>query len=203
MIAQGAAPPASGASVKVPLESNLFKKGHSMFDNSLFTEFETFWGKGPLIPVFAKVWVKDSADKDVLAPKALGKVKFLWDWESKLVAGAVAFVNSAQDYEKSTTKPKGENCHKKRGGKRGKGATLCSPPKRDTRRSPRWTPTSFRSRLRNVRSREPGPPTVMRGTMARWRVKPVSCFSRPAWPGTPTSYRYTLRRMSRKRRLSS
>jgi hypothetical protein len=127
VIAQGANPPGAGTTIKVPLESNIFKKGHSMFDNSLFTEYETMWGKGPLIPIFAKVWIKNSADADVLAPKALGKVKFLWDWESKLAPTAVAFVNQAQDYEKSTTKPKGENSHKKRGGKRGKGGDAVFP----------------------------------------------------------------------------
>jgi hypothetical protein len=54
-------------------------------------------------------------------------VKFFWDWESKLTPPGVTFVDQAQDYEKSTTKPKGENCHKKRGGKRGSGADPVFP----------------------------------------------------------------------------
>ena len=126
VIAQGANPPTAGT-VKVVLESNIFKKGHSMFDNSLFTEYQTMWTQGAKIPLFAKVWVKNSAGNPVVAPKALGRVKFLWDWESKLTAPGVTFVDQAQDYEKSTTKPKGENCHKKRGGKRGSKADPVFP----------------------------------------------------------------------------
>ena len=133
----------AGATIKVPLESNIFKKGHSMFDNSLFTEYETMWDKGALLPIFAKVWIKDSADAAVLAPKALGKVKFLWDWESKLAPTAVAFVNQAQDYEKSTTKPKGENCHKKRGGKRGKGGDAVFPKQAGYAPQPALTASVF------------------------------------------------------------
>jgi hypothetical protein len=142
VVAQGAKPP-SGATVKVPLESNIFKKGHSMFDNSFFTEYETMWTTGPLIPLFLKVWVKNSAHVDVVAPKALGKVKFLWDWESKLTAPGVTFVDQAQDYEKSTTKPKGENCHKKRGGKRGPKTDAVFPARAGYAPAAALTPATF------------------------------------------------------------
>ena len=54
VIAQGANPPGAGTTIKVPLESNIFKKGHSMFDNSLFTEYETMWGKGRAYPDFCE-----------------------------------------------------------------------------------------------------------------------------------------------------
>ena len=121
---QGAAPPAPAATaaIKVFLESNLFKKGHDMTNDSFFVEYQTMWSTGPLIPIFAKVWVKDSGDKEVLAPKALGLTKFLWDWESKLEKlspTGVSFVDRAQNYDLAATKPKGQNCHVKRGGKRG------------------------------------------------------------------------------------
>ncbi len=119
VIAKGAAPPASGAAIDVLLESNLFKAGHSMFDDSLHDEYHAMWDDGPLIPLFAKVWVQDSAGQPVLAPKALGQVKFLWDWESAAAGTGNAFVDAAQDYDKAKTKPKGENCHVKRNGKRG------------------------------------------------------------------------------------
>lgn len=136
LLTQGAAPPAptAAAPVKVYLESNVYKRNaKQMFDNTLYTEYEGLWGKGPLIPIFAKVLILDSQDKGVDAPKALGKVKFLWDWESKREALATgwhgdAFVNDAQDFDKDKTKPKGQNCHQERGGKRGTGATAVFPP---------------------------------------------------------------------------
>ena len=103
---------------RIYLISHIFKKGGSMFDNSLHDLYETMWGEGPQIPIYAKIWVRDSNGSAVLAPKALGKTKFLWDWESKLDAPTSAFVKNAQDCYKATTKPKGENCHKDRGGKR-------------------------------------------------------------------------------------
>ncbi len=111
--------PAKGAEKKVYLESNLFKKGHSMFDNSLHDEYKKLWGDGPNIPVFAKVTIANSLDAGVDAPKALGKVAFLWDWESKASATSQTFADDAADYDKDKTKPKGLNCHADRGGKRG------------------------------------------------------------------------------------
>ena len=127
LVTQNAKPPAPGGKAKVFLESNRFKKGHSMFDNSLYTVYESLWGKGPQIPLFAKVFAKSSDDKAVVAHKALGKVKFLWDWESKSAATGETFTDRAQDYHKDTTKPKGQNCHKDRGGKRGEGADPVFP----------------------------------------------------------------------------
>jgi hypothetical protein len=143
LIAQGANPPAAGSKVKVFLESNIFKKSHSMFDNSLFTEYQAMWDKGPLIPLFATAWVKHSDDKEVLAPKALGNVKFLWDWESKLIKQGITFVDQAQDYDKSKTKPKGQNCHKDRGGKRGPAADPVFPVQVGYAPKATLTPTMF------------------------------------------------------------
>jgi hypothetical protein len=119
LLAQGATPPVGG-SVKVFLTSNIFKNASpDMFDNQLFTRYEAVWGDGPLIPLFCKVWVKSSSDTDVVAPKALGGVKFLWDWESTSVASPTGFTSKAEKYLVQKTKPKGMNCHKDRGGKRG------------------------------------------------------------------------------------
>ena len=103
---------------RIYLVSHIFKKGGTMFDNSLHDLYSTMWDNGPQIPIYAKVWSRDSKGAAVLAPKALGKTKFLWDWESKLDAPANAFVKDAQDCYKDTTKPKGQNCHEARGGKR-------------------------------------------------------------------------------------
>jgi hypothetical protein len=90
-----------------------------MFGNQLFTRYETLWGDGPQIPLFCKIWVKSSSDTDVVAYKALGRLKFLWDWESTSAASATSFAADAEDYLVKKTKPKGRNCHDKRGGKRG------------------------------------------------------------------------------------
>ena len=127
---QGATPPTASATapIKVFLESNLFKKGHDMTNNSLFDEYQGMWSTGPLIPIIAKIWIKDSAGKEVLAPKALGLTKFLWDWESKLQGGTGnTFVDQAQNYHVADTKPSGQNCHVDRGGKRATGGSPVFP----------------------------------------------------------------------------
>ena len=86
LILQGTAPP-TGGTVKVFLKSDMFTNGdNDMFGNQLYDRYEALWGDGPQIPLFCKVWVKSSADANVVSPKALGKLKFLWDWESTSVA---------------------------------------------------------------------------------------------------------------------
>jgi hypothetical protein len=119
--------PAASATKKVQLLSNIYKtSGGEMNDNTAFTEYESAWGDGPNVPVFAMVWIKNVKGEKVEAPKALGKVKFLWDWEdtaedlSNQGAKPKAFLEKALDYYKEQTKPKGDNCHDDRGGKRGK-----------------------------------------------------------------------------------
>jgi hypothetical protein len=122
--------PAENSSKKVILTSNIYKNSNGqMHDRSDFQAYETLWGDGPNIPVFAKAWVADSGDQPVEAPKALGKAKFLWDAEdvpeaSSSVHGghhakAKKFIEKGVDYYRKTSKPKGDNCHKDRGGKRG------------------------------------------------------------------------------------
>ena len=122
--------PATGSSKKVILTSNIFKNSNAQMHNRAdFQAYETLWGDGPKIPVFAKVWIQDSSDNEILSPKALGKAKFLWDAEDipessgSSHAGhhskAKTFIEKGVDYYKKKTKPKGDNCHKDRGGKRG------------------------------------------------------------------------------------
>lgn len=121
--------------IKVFMESNIFRaKEEELGDNTLYDKYEKFWGDGPQIPLFATIWIKDSKDQDVLAPGSLGKLRFIWDWESKSKAMEEieyrdnhAFVNDAQDYLVNATKPKGQNCHKDRGGKRGDNAKPVFP----------------------------------------------------------------------------
>ncbi len=122
--------PADGATSKLFLTSNIFKNSNGqMHDQSDFNAYKDLWGEGPQVPIFAKVWVRDSADQAVEAPKALGKAKFLWDAEDvaessgSVYAGhhakAKSFLDDSVNYDKDVTKPKGDNCHKDRGGKRG------------------------------------------------------------------------------------
>ena len=125
--------PAAAATRKVYLVSNLFKTAApdgQMTDNTGYEEFRTLWGDGPNIPLIAKIRLADSADNEVKledgpGAKALGKTKFLWDWEdvaedtSRHHAKAKTFLNDALNYDKITTKPKGDNGHIDRGGKRG------------------------------------------------------------------------------------
>lgn len=134
--------PQPGQTKKIFLVSNLFKTSSGeMNGNIAFTEYKNLWGDGPNIPIFAKIWIRDSKDKEVEAPKALGKVKFLWDVEEvdekdKSQYGgfqpvAKTFIDNAVNYYKDNKhaynldalgkaqQPKGENCHKDRGGRRG------------------------------------------------------------------------------------
>jgi hypothetical protein len=135
VLAQGANPPkpSDGKIVKVFLDSDLFRHGAGeMLDNTLFTAYQDLWGDGPLIPLFAKVTILTSEDKGVEAPKAIGKAKFLWEWESKNARVATgkhsdSFVNDAQNYHVKGSKPKGGNCHFDRGGKRGGASTAVFP----------------------------------------------------------------------------
>lgn len=125
--------PASGAKRKVKLISNIFKVDPAgTVDNgemsntstASFDQYKTLWDEGPRIPIEAKVWIKSSTGAKVLAPKAWGKRKILWDWEcvspdlSAVHAEAKTYCERSQDYNKSTSKPNGENAHKDRGGKR-------------------------------------------------------------------------------------
>ena len=133
--------PAPGQTQEIKLLGNLFKTDTSrflgwgtkqgndeMYDNSGFEHHKTQWGDGPLIPIFARLRLKDSNNALVDAPLGLGKVKCLWDWEGEakdagtdtaLLNGAPkTFVESATGYYVSSTKPQGRNCHLDRGGKR-------------------------------------------------------------------------------------
>lgn len=130
----GGSLPAAGATTKVKLISNVFKASSAeMNDNTLFTEYQTRWGKGPQIPVFAAVKAKDSQGNAVLAPRALAGVKIAWEWldvaedTSAHHAKAKTYLDAALDFDKDLTEPAGDNCHVDRGGKRGPGADPVFP----------------------------------------------------------------------------
>ncbi len=140
--------PASGApkALQVNLISNIFKTAsYEMNDNTGFTEYLYMWGDGARIPVIAKIHLLASDDTEVAlengpGAKALGRVKFLWDWEDpdpdgtqadahQTQAAPKAFLKSSINYYRDGTDatrsaadhtyPKGSNCHWDRDGKRG------------------------------------------------------------------------------------
>lgn len=118
--------PAPGEKAEVRLVSNLFKaKADEMEDDTGFTEYRAAWNSGPRIPIFARAWLRDSRGRRVDAPKALGRVRFLWDWEDVTEDTAAhapkvrAFLDQAIDRYRVTTQPKGDNAHTEVGGKRG------------------------------------------------------------------------------------
>lgn len=153
--------PAPGKTRKVYLISNLFKKTSAeMNDNTAFDMYKNLWEKGPKIPLIALIRLADSKDNAVSlekgpGAKALGKVKFLWDWEDGCYEGSTyncncvdphqsqakpkAFIKAAIDYYKDNTlghnktlmgwikQPKGDNCHVDKGGKRGSLDNLVFP----------------------------------------------------------------------------
>ena len=117
--------PAKDGSQKVHLLSNVFSTGDDKANNTAFDQYKALWADGPNIPVFAKLFVKSSGDAKEDVPKAIGKVRLLWDWEdvpedvSIHYSQGKAYVKDSINYQKKGTKPKGDNCHKDRGGKRG------------------------------------------------------------------------------------
>jgi hypothetical protein len=122
--------PAEGARKKVFLTSNLFSLSCAeQFVNTDHTLYKALWGDGPRVPVVAAIKIRTSADAGVDAPKALGHVRLLWDVEEIDESGgsvhgshhatAKTFIEKAVAYKKTATHPKGDNCHKDRGGKRG------------------------------------------------------------------------------------
>lgn len=124
LITQFPAPP-QDKTAKVKLLSNVFKTTYAqMLDNTGFEQYQAYWGDGPRIPLFLKVWLKNAAGDPVLAPRGLGGLRFLWDWESRFALGEDTFINQSEQYHTQATRPKGHNCHHDRGGKRG------SPDKR-------------------------------------------------------------------------
>lgn len=121
---------AATADTKLYLPSNQFKSdAKEMFDNHLYDIYAKKWGRGPKLPLCVKVFVRNCANAPVLAPLALGHTKFLWDWESLSAVTNNTFADQALKYDVDKTKPKGRNCHKERGGKRGGGGDVF--PKQD------------------------------------------------------------------------
>lgn len=128
-----AAIPTTGATKKIQLISNIFSIGADKADNTLFNQYQTAWADGPNIPVFAKLFIRNSTDGKEDVPKAIGKVRLLWDWEdvpedvSIHFTQAKEYITDTLNYDKAVTGPKGDNCHKDRGGKRGDDAKIVFP----------------------------------------------------------------------------
>ncbi len=125
--------PAENATTQVKLLSNIFSTGSDKADNTLFNQYKAKWTDGPNIPVFAKIFIGNAADGKEDIPKAVGKIRLLWDYTdpdesmASQFDKAKEFLELAIDYYKATTKPKGDNCHKDRGGKRGDAAKYIFP----------------------------------------------------------------------------
>jgi len=111
--------PAPGATHLIKLRSDLFKAAmpgeesddKQMYDNTAYSKYEALWGAGPRIPIFATVWIESSSGQKVLAPRALGKARFLWDWEDvpeeigHVHPQARAFLAETVNYYKNVPKP--------------------------------------------------------------------------------------------------
>ncbi len=153
--------PAPGKTRKLYLISNLFKRASAeMNNNTAFTVYNDLWGNGPRVPLLAQIRLADSKDNAVClekgpGSKALGKVKFLWDWEDGCYDGSTYncncvdphqsqakpkdFIKAAIDYYRDNTnahnktlmgwikQPKGDNCHVDKGGKRGDASNMVFP----------------------------------------------------------------------------
>ena len=154
------------------------------FDNTLYEKYADMWGSGPEIPLFCKIWIRDSSGAAVIAPKAIGKTKFLWDWESRAAAVTSTFASNAQNYDVNVTQPTGQNCHKDRGGKRGGGKPVF--PEQDgygPRDDPKDDDFPFEVEKQAI-PRANGPPIAMPGAPTNWVARPAYCFNHRAWPAT-------------------
>ncbi len=139
----------SGTVKKVVLLSNIFSTGADKADNTLYNEYQALWDNGPNIPIFANIYVKASDDTKKDNPKAIGKVRLLWDWEgidedvSIHFNKAREYIADSINYKKDKTKPKSDNCHLDRGGKRGDDSNSVFPAQAGYGSAPSLTPDSF------------------------------------------------------------
>ncbi|WP_164016228.1 hypothetical protein [Pyxidicoccus trucidator] len=137
--------PAPGEKAEVRLVGNLFKaKPEEMADETDFLQLRATWGNGPDIPIFARAWLKDSAGRRVDAPKALGRVRFLWDWEDEAEDLSVhspharTYLEQTLNRQCSASRPTGDNAHRDVGGKRGLPSSAVFP--KQAGYAPRDTP---------------------------------------------------------------
>jgi hypothetical protein len=118
--------PAPGSMKKLVLVSDLFRadSGEVSSDAS-FTKYRDDptqgWGDGPRVPIVARALFRSSTGTDVLAPKAWGDRRVLWDWSgvaedtSKLAPAAKTYIDGARAYSPDS---RGNLCHVDFGGKR-------------------------------------------------------------------------------------
>ncbi len=130
----------AGVRYAVDLPSNQFPRTvDEQKNDAMFAGHRDQWGDGPRIPLVAGVWVRAADDSGVFAgdtAKALGKAKFLWDWEgedelTQLDAryphdALKDFLRDTLDYKRNdgTCPPNSTNCHVEHGGKRGGAAVF-------------------------------------------------------------------------------
>ncbi|MBS1834719.1 MAG: hypothetical protein JST65_18520 [Acidobacteria bacterium] len=163
--------PAEGATRKVKLISDIYKtRSSEMGTNAGYTEYNTMWGDGPLIPVLAKIRLKDSNDGEVKLDEsdkgavAVGNAKFLWDFEdpdentaAQIGGGrAKTFVDDAINFKKKKGNdwPKGDNCHKDRGGKRGDNSKFLFPEQAGYDAADSLTDGSFPFEVKKAKKRK-------------------------------------------------
>lgn len=140
----GGALPAVGGKAKV------FVSGAFMYTtsgdlspggNPRFQAEKNFWGDGIKIPVYAKIFLKKKDNSKADSPKAVWGTKVLFDYsdpddDTVLVGKQKDYCDKTLDYDKNATEPKGDNCHKDRGGKRGDVVTKVFPTNSDTGKFP-------------------------------------------------------------------
>jgi outer membrane protein OmpA-like peptidoglycan-associated protein/peptidoglycan hydrolase-like protein with peptidoglycan-binding domain len=140
----GGALPADGGKAKVfvsgafvyATDADLNPGGHPRF-----VAERDFWGDGIKIPVWAKVYVKKKNNDQADCPRAVWGTKVFFEYVDPADDAALAgkqkdYCDKALDYHKNATLPKGDNCHKDRGGKRGDAITKVFLENGDTSKFP-------------------------------------------------------------------
>jgi hypothetical protein len=139
----------AGGDHDVELRSNLIANPNNNDDAALYA---LAWGKGPRIPLMARVRVRRADGSGTTrAHGALGNARFVWDWEDDGVVRHDAwvgpdavrrritrrFLDQTLKKDDSLDHPKGSrNCPVACGGKRGPGAEPVFPPSPGTAEVP-------------------------------------------------------------------
>lgn len=141
---EGGALPAAGAKAKVFVSGALFYATDADLNPGGHPRFQAekaFWGDGLRIPVYAKIYLKKKDGSRADCPKSVWGTRVLFDYtdpadDAVLTGNQKDYCAKALDYEKKKTIPKGDNCHKDRGGKRGDGIVHVFPESADTSKFP-------------------------------------------------------------------
>ena len=119
---------------RLVIDSPIFSTGSTeMSSAQSFLEYQKAVGKGPTVPVRARIELKSKSGEGKRAPAALADTRVLWDFKLEMTSDlekslgergvhleAKTFIKRAFSYQESLTRPMGVSVHFKLGGWRAK-----------------------------------------------------------------------------------